>query len=69
MLSIGYWTPITPVDPMMMSVESAPIAFAISSVISLAFASPVSPVATLAFLEITAMALVVGDAVRCSRDT
>ena len=59
--SIGYWRPITPVEAISTSLESQPTAAATPATTSRALARPSSPVATLAFLEITTTACAVGD--------
>lgn len=50
-VSIGYWTPITPVDAISSSSGAQPTSFAARSRTSRAFASPCSPVATFAFFD------------------
>ena len=66
--SIGYWRPITPVEAISTSPAVQPSAVATPATTSRALARPTSPVATLAFLEITTTACAVGDD-RCSRLT
>ena len=54
--SMGYWRPMTPVEAMSTSCGSQPIFLATPCTTSRALASPCSPVATLAFFEMTTTA-------------
>ena len=67
-LSIGYWRPITPVEAISTSCVSHPNADETPATTSRALLIPMSPVATLAFFEMTTTALAAWLAM-CSRLT
>ena len=67
-LSIGYWRPITPVEAIRISLSLQPMARATPATTSRALFMPSSPVATLAFFEITTTPRALPSAT-CSRLT